>query len=145
LEYLLAGLTLALLLACTRDDPAALDRSALRQAMAADDALGRALKQADDAAHAGHAQEADDIFKRTVAPAADSALAAARAIEPRTDWGKSKKNALVTLEQDRKDAVEPFAAALRGEDLDAKLAVYEKQLDLEHRAQTLSHDIDVGP
>lgn len=144
------GLTLCFLagvlaLACTREDPSALDQSALRNAMAADDALGRALKEADDAAHSGHADQADDIFKRKVNPAADAALTAARAVEPRSAWGKTKKDALVTLEQDRKNAVDPFAAALHGDDAEKKLAAYEKQLDLERRAQTLSHDIDVGP
>ena len=140
-----ALLALALTLACTRPDPAALDRVELQQAIAADQALGRALAEADDAAHAGDVQKADDIFKRKVSPAADAALASARAVEPRSAWGRAKKDALVTLEQDRKNAVDPFAAALRGEDLDAKLAAYEKQLDLERRAQTLAHDIDLGP
>jgi hypothetical protein len=131
--------------ACSREDPVALDRVALRDALASDDALGRALKEADDAAHAGHAAEADDIFKRKVEPAADAAIAAAEAVAPRSPWGRAKKDALVTLERDRKGAVAPFETALHGDDLDAKLAAYEKQLDLERRAQTLAHDIETGP
>ncbi len=133
------------MVACTREDPGALDQAALRGAMAADDALDRALKDADDAAHGGHTDQADDIFKRKVSPAADAALAAAQSVAPRTAWGKAKKDALVTLEQDRKGAIDPFAAALRGDDPEKKLAAYEKQLDLERRAQTLAHDIDIGP
>ncbi len=146
----LGGLTLCLLaglfaVACTREDPGALDQAALRTAMSADDTLDRAIKEAEDSAHAGDVAKADDIFKRKVGPAADAALAAARGVEARSAWGKAKKDALVTLEQDRKDAIDPFAAALRGDEPEKKLAAYEKQIDLERRAETLHHDIDVGP
>jgi hypothetical protein len=135
---------LVLVLAC-RDDGGALDRADLKNAMAADVALDRALKTADDAEMANHDDEAADILKRTAAPAADDALAAANAVSPRTAWGKKEKDALVALVRDRKDEVGRYERALRGTDMDEKVAAVEKQLAIEKRASALSQEIDRGP
>ena len=76
------GCCLALLFAC--NDATAHDRTELGRAIEADKSLDRALKQADDASHAGNDVEAADILKRMAAPAADEALAKANAIDART-------------------------------------------------------------
>ena len=84
-------------------------------------------------------------MKRTAAPAADQALAKASAIDARSPWGKKEKDALVALARDRKDEVGRYERALRGTDLDEKLAALQKQLEIEQRAAALELEVDRGP
>lgn len=133
------------MIACTRGDPGAADRDELKRALASDVALDRALKSADDAERAGHDDQAADILKRTALPAADESMAAADGVSTRTPWGRKEKDTLVTFARDRKDELGKYEHALRGTDLDEKLAAIEKQLELEKRAQTIAQEIDRGP
>ncbi len=137
------GCCLAFLVAC--NDATVRDRAELGRAIEADKTLDHALKQADDASHAGNDVQAADILKRTAAPAADEALAKANAIDARTAWGRKEKDALVALARDRKDEVGRYERALRGTDLDEKLAALQKQLEIEQRAAALELEVDRGP
>lgn len=84
-------------------------------------------------------------MKRTAVPAADDAVKAANAIDAKTAWGRKEKDALVSLARDRKDEVGRYEGALRGTDLDAKLAALQKQLEIEQRAAALELEVDRGP
>jgi hypothetical protein len=84
-------------------------------------------------------------LKRTASPAADEALNAANAVDAKTAWGRKEKDALVKLARDRKDELGRYESALRGTDLDAKLAAVQKQLEIEQRAAALELEVDRGP
>ncbi len=127
------------------NDAAAHDRIELNRAIEADKTLDRALKDADDKSRAGRDDDAADILKRTASPAADEALKAANAVDAKTAWGHKEKDALVKLARDRKDEVGRYESALRGTDLDAKLAAVQKQLEIEQRAAALELEVDRGP
>jgi len=128
-----------------RPDPAALDQAELKAAMTADDALDRALKQADDAERANRDTDALNILKRTCEPEAEHAVAVAGGLAPRTAWGRKQKDGLVALERDRKAELARYEGALASGDPEKKLAAIESQLGVERRAVELSEEIDHGP
>jgi hypothetical protein len=121
------------------------DQADLKNAMAADLATSRALKQADDAAHDGRSTEAADLLKRVAAPAADEGVSTASAVTPRTAWGRTEKDALVVLVSDRKREMEAYEHALRAGSDEEKLAALTKQIDIERRASALAEEIERGP
>jgi len=130
--------------ACSKPDLESLDRAELQSALASDGTLDDALKKADDAERTGHDDDAADILKRTAEPAADSALAAANALAPRSDWGRKEKDALVALERDRKDEVGRYESALRSGDVEKKIDALKKQLEIEQRAKSIAEEVARG-
>jgi hypothetical protein len=84
-------------------------------------------------------------LKISALPAADDALAAANALAPKTEWGKTQKAELVKLATDRKVTISRYEEALSKHDDDAMLASLKEQIDIEKRAATLKRDIEKGP
>jgi hypothetical protein len=115
---------------------AAHDAATLRHLVELDQALDRALKEADDASGANDDARAASLLETKAAPAADAALAFARATPAETPSGQARLQAMVSVMEDRRAEIPKYAAALRGTDLDAKLASVEAQLALQKRAMT---------
>lgn len=142
------GLALAVALAFAfagcKPDVAALDRTDLQSALAADATLDEALTKADEAERSGLDEDAANILKR-LHPDAERAVAAAEGLAPRSPWGKKERDALVALEHDRKDELDRYEKALRSGDLDEKLAALKKQLELERRAKDIAEEVARGP
>jgi len=129
-----------ILIGCSRDD-----RPALREALAKDEVTDRELIRADDALRKLNGAEADNILKISALPAADEALAAANALAPKTDWGRSRKDELVKLTSDRKGTISRYEDALAKHDDDTMLASLKEQIGIEKRAAALKREIDKGP
>lgn len=129
----------ALVLACT--NPEESDRRDLNAAFDVDAPLDHALAAAEAESKAGHDDVAADLLKRTAEAAANAAVDAANALAPRTPWGRDEKAKLVALESERRDEVARYESALRGDDLDKRLAALEKQLELEKRVVAFSGEI----
>lgn len=110
------------------------DEPAIVAILAADANLDRALKQADDEAAKGNDSLAADTLEKTALPAASDAIALAERQTVRSAWGLAQKNALISLLRDRKAEIPRYAAALRGGDLEAKLAATQAEVALEQRA-----------
>jgi len=84
-------------------------------------------------------------LKISALPAADEALAAANALAPNTDWGRSRKDELVKLTSDRKGTISRYEDALAKHDDDTMLASLKEQIGIEKRAAALKREIDKGP
>jgi hypothetical protein len=110
------------------------DEPRIRAILDADKALDRALKEADDESAKGNDTQAADLLESKATPAADDAIKVAEAQTCLTPWGNDQKSALLGVLHERHDAIPVYAKALRGDDLDAKLAAVEKQIDIEKRA-----------
>jgi hypothetical protein len=130
-----------------RDDAASAqrDRARLEQIVAADARIDRALKEADDASHAGDDARAALVLEKTALPAADEAIAEATHDTVETPWGRARREELLALLADRRTEIPRYAAALRGTDLDAKLAAVEAQLALQKRALQTATAVMAGP
>ncbi|MEO6418275.1 MAG: hypothetical protein ABIP39_02645 [Polyangiaceae bacterium] len=134
-------------------DPAALDKAAIDRIVAADQKLDRALKEADDLASrrekdgapAGNEIEAAALLERNALPAATEALAVANASGVTTPWADARKRELIGILQDTKDEIPRYAAALRGTDVDAKLAAIQAEVALEKRTIETVTAISHGP
>jgi hypothetical protein len=127
------------------DHGSTLDQADLKNAIAADQATSRALKEADDAAHDGRNAEAADLVKRVASPAGDEGVSKATAIAPRTTWGRTEKDSVVVLVSDRRREMEAYEHALRVGSDEEKLAAVTKQADIERRAAALAEEIERGP
>lgn len=133
------GLILLALVACTKATPVPRDdEPKIRAILDADKALDRALKEADDASAKGDDAKAADILESKAASAADAAIQTADSQNCATQWCSDQKAALLSVLHDRKDAIPVYAKALRGDDLEAKLAAVQKQIDIEKRAMEVS-------
>ena len=102
--------------------------------MNADEALDRALKSADDASRAGDDARAADLLEGAAARASRDAVAEAEREPLETPWGRARRDAILAVLRERQAAIAPYARAVRGEDLDAKLAAIEAQIALQKRA-----------
>lgn len=107
----------------------------------ADEALDRALKEADDTSSDAGDLAAAELLEKKAAPAADDAFAKANAANVSSAWGKDEKQKLVALLGDRRADVMKYAAALRSGDLDQRLKALEAQLGEEKRAIDLAGEI----
>lgn len=121
------------------------DEPKIRAILDADKSLDRALKEADDESAGQNDKHAAEILETKAKPAADDAIKVAEAQTCTTTWCKDQKSALLGILQERRDAIPTYASALRGEDLDAKLAAVEKQIDIEKRAIEIAQKASQTP
>ena len=137
---------------CTRKDepptPAvqlANDRVTLDAIVASDVDLDAVLKLADDQSRMGNDAAAADTLEQRAIPVADAALARARAATVTTSWAVARREEWLAILQDRRAQTARYASALRGEDLDAKLAAVEAQAELTKRAMAAALAVRLGP
>jgi hypothetical protein len=110
------------------------DQGTLAQLVAMDQRLDRALKEADDASRAGEDAKAASILETSAVPAAEAAIAETSAKLPETPSAQERQRELLAVLKDRRAEIPRYVEALRGTDLDAKLAAVEAQLALQKRA-----------
>ncbi|HEY2513826.1 MAG TPA: hypothetical protein VGI39_23320, partial [Polyangiaceae bacterium] len=110
------------------------DRARLAAVVDADQVLDRAFKAADDASRAGQDAKAADLLEGEVVHAAADAIAEAEREPLESAWAKARRDALVRVLRDRQASIAPYAQATRGEDLEAKLAAVQTQIELQKRA-----------
>ncbi len=136
-----AAAAIAVVLAVACRDPAreqaerdGRDRARLERIVTADEALDRALKSADDASRAGDEARAATILESGATEASNEAIAEAEREPLETAWAGARRDAILAVMRERRGSIAPYAQALRGEDLDAKLAAIEAQIGLQKRA-----------
>lgn len=150
LKRALVALAACTILACKSaapPEPAAPkdDEPAIRAILSADQKLDRALKEADDEAAKGRDEAAAQALEKKALPAADEAIAIAEAQSVKSGWGQTQKTALLGSLRERKAEIPIYAAALRGDDLEAKLAAVEKQVSLEKKALDVARAASTPP
>ena len=134
-------------------DPAIADKVTIDRIIAADQKLDRALKEADDRASrrekdgapGGNEAEAAFLLERNALPAAAEALTLASTSTVTTPWADERKRELVSILQDTKEEIPRYAAALRGTDIDAKLAAIQAEVALEKLSIDAVTAISHGP
>jgi hypothetical protein len=135
----LLALALVGLAAC--NDPAkeaaardARDHARLATLVAADEALDRALKTADDASRAGDDAKGAAILEGPATQAADEAVAECEHATVETPWGAARRDALLAVVRERRASIDSYAQAMKGDDLDAKLVTITLQVELQKQA-----------
>ena len=120
-----------------REDQAkadARDQAILVHVVDLDAHLDRAMKEADDASRAGEDERAASILETSALPGVVSAIAETEAHPPESAWARSRQQTMLGVLRARREEIPNYVAALRGTDLDAKLAAVEAQLALQKRA-----------
>jgi hypothetical protein len=106
----------------------------LERIVSADELFDRALKSADDASRAGDDEKAATLLEGAGAKAAADAVAEAEREPLETAWARARRDALAAVLRERGASLPGYAKAIRGEDLDAKLAAVQAQIDLQKKA-----------
>ena len=139
-HVIVAGLSLALLAACSKATPpdeAALraeDKRALEPIIAIDVRASQAMRDADTATGAGDAGAAAGIVGTRARPAVEEALRAAEGATVKTSWGKAKRDELLGILRDRKAEMPKYEEAVKDGDPEKMLAAIEAQAAIERRA-----------
>jgi hypothetical protein len=108
--------------------------------VSADESFDAALKKADDAERGGDDAKAAGILEGEAARVSSAAIAEAEKAPLETAWARAKRDALVAVMRERSQSLGPYAKALRGEDIDAKLAAVEVQVELQKKALRAASD-----
>jgi hypothetical protein len=121
------------------------DRTRLETILNADEALDRALKSADDVSRAGNDEKAAALLEGEATRASAIAVAEAEREPLETQWGRARRDAILAVMRERQAAIAPYAKAIRGEDLDAKLSAVETQIALQKKALDVATAALSGP
>lgn len=137
--------------ACSKTDPAgvaptpAADRPELDAIVAADVAIERILKEADDLSARGADVEAIEALDKRALPAIDAALAKARAAAVASAWGIARRDEWVGILSERRTETARYAAAIREGELEGRVAAMQAQATLTRRAMAAAKAVQVGP
>lgn len=101
------------------------------------------MRQADDLARTDEAAAAD-VLEKKAAPTVDVALTTGANVHLETPWAVERRDELLGVLRDRRRAIPTYAAALRGTDIDQKLAAVEAELALEQRAIGAAEHVTAG-
>ena len=121
------------------------DRAALDRIVESDLELDRALKRADDLSAKGDDAAAANALDKFALPRATAAAAQARAAIVTTPWAKDRVAEWLAIAVDREKEIPIYAAALRGDDMAAKLAALEAQTSIQKRAMRAATAVKAGP
>ena len=116
------------------------DKEALAEPLRRDKVLDDLLRNADHQAETGDEEGAAKLLRGDATFAADQAVRAIDLVKPESAWGKKVVAELAAVLHQRQAEIAPYAAALEGTDLDAKLTAVQSQLQLEQRTMAaLAH------
>jgi hypothetical protein len=120
------------------------DRAMLDRIVESDLELDRALKRADDLSAKGDDLAAANALDKFALPRATAAAAQAHAAIVTTPWAKERVAEWTAIAADRAREIPIYAAALRGDDIAAKLAALEAQTAIQKRAIAAAAAVKTG-
>jgi hypothetical protein len=116
------------------------DKEALAEPVRRDKVLDDLLRNADHQAEIGDEEAAVKLLRGDATFAADQAVRSIDLVKPESAWGRRVTAELADVLHQRQAQIAPYAAALEGTDLDAKLTAVQSQLMLEQKAMAaLAH------
>ena len=116
------------------------DKEALAEPLRRDKVLDDLLRAADHHAETGDEGGAVKLLRGDATFAADQAVRSIDLVKPESAWGKKVAAELADVLHQRQAEIAPYAAALEGTDLDAKLTAVQAQLMLEEKTMAaLAH------
>ncbi len=113
--------------------------------LAADLKAEHALKGVGEKEKAQKDDEAATLLESSVIPATDAAISLARGADLGTDWGRARREEMLSVMNDRRAELPRYVTALRAHDMEAQLASVQKQIDIERRAMVAAAAIQIGP
>jgi len=121
---------------CTKSDAELRqdDRARLEAIVAEDVRASKAMAEADTAARNGDARAALDAVDRRAEPAIEAGLRLTSSAEPRTEWGRARRDAFATILADRRSELGPYREAVKTGDVEKLVSAIEAQAKIERRA-----------
>ncbi len=121
------------------------EQETLEGIVSADMDLDALLKRADEQAASGDRAGAATLLETDGIPRAEAALARARAAVVSTPWAVARRDEWLGVLTDRRAELPRYAAALRQDDLDVRLAAMKEEVELEKRAMAAAVAVTKGP
>jgi hypothetical protein len=120
------------------------EQETLEGIVSADMDLDALLKRADEQAASGDRAGAAALLEHEGIPRADAALARARAAVVASPWAVARREEWLGVLTDRRAELPRYAAALRQDDLDLRLAAIQEEVELEKRAMAAAVAVSQG-
>ncbi|MDF2693501.1 MAG: hypothetical protein K0S65_1884 [Labilithrix sp.] len=127
-----------LLLSCTKSTEELKhdDRAKLDAIIGEDLRASKAMAEADRAVREGNVTVALDAVDHRAQPAIEAGLRLTAAAEPKTDWGRARRDAFVQVLEARRAELPPYRDAVKSGDPEKLIAAIEAQARIERRAIT---------
>ena len=110
------------------------DRVTLEQIVAEDVRASKAMADADTAARSGDVPTALAAVDNRAKPAIEAGLRLATSAEPKTEWGRTRRDTFATILADRRSELVPYREAVKSGDAAKLVAAIEAQAKIERRA-----------
>jgi hypothetical protein len=110
------------------------DRPAIEAIAAADVRASKAMADADTSARKGDLIAALDAVEQRAKPAIEGGLREVASAHPTTEWGRTKRDVLAKILEDRRAELGPYTEALRSGDAAELIRAIETQAAIERRA-----------
>jgi hypothetical protein len=121
------------------------DRAELVGVVNADLAAERALAEVGEAEKNQQDDDAAALIDAKVVPATDTAIAQAKGARLETEWGRARRDEMLSAISDRRAELPVYAAALRAHDFEAQLSSVQRQIAVEKRAMQAAAAIQARP
>ncbi len=129
------SVALFLWIGCT--NPQAEDRPAIARAFEGDRQVLALIQEADGLAKAGKRALAAEVLEGRGAAAVSRVDQDAKALAPKSDWGKARRGDLLALAKDRDRDLKAYADALRKGDEVAMLDALTHEIETDKKAEAL--------
>jgi hypothetical protein len=120
------------------------DRARIELIVADDVRASKAMADADTAARKGDVPGAIEVIDTRAKPAIESGLRAVANADPKTEWGRGKRNLFAKILEDRRAEIGPYTEAVKSGDAEKLIDVIETQAKIERRAITAIADLNEG-
>ena len=131
---------------CTKSDAELrqADRAKLESIVAEDVRASKAMAAADAAARSGDVRTSLDVVDRRAEPAIEAGLRLTSSADLRTDWGRTRRDAFVSILTDRRSELGPYRDAVKSGDAEKLVSAIEAQAKIERRAIAAIADVRDG-
>lgn len=121
---------------CTKSDAELRqdDRQRIEAIAAEDVRASKAMAEADNAARKGDVPAALDAVDNRAQPAIEAGLRLTSSADPKTDWGRTRRDTFAKLLEDRRAELGPYREAVKSGDAEKLVAAIEAQAKIERRA-----------
>lgn len=121
---------------CTKSDAELRqdDRQSIEAIAAEDVRASRAMAEADTAARKGDVPGALDAVDNRARPAIEAGLRLASSADPKTEWGRTRRDTFAKLLEDRRAELGPYREAVKSGDAEKLVTAIDAQAKIERRA-----------
>ena len=110
------------------------DRAKLERIVEEDLRASKAMADADKAARDGSVPAALEAIDHRARPAIEAGLRLTSSADPKTEWGRARRDTFASILEDRRSELGPYRDAVKSGDAEKLVSAIEAQAKIERRA-----------